>query len=302
MLGFEYICAVSERPAEPERGRYGLPPCRAVWDSVDRVLDDWARERPDLDFTPVGVLSRLAKVRTHVDAEVTAVFAEHGLTAADFQVIVTLRRSGTPYRMPQARLMEALELTSGTVSVRLDRLERIGIVTRAPDPENGRSTIVQLTGKGVAIFDVVAPAHLANEDRLLSALSGRERQALADLLRRLLSSYESHHAGIAEHLGLQLESAPVARRRRQAVGLPDAPGLLVAAVRPGSPAGAAGLMRGDLVVEVDGRPVVSTVTLAELLEAAAAGRTLTFTVLRGDWRRTLRVIVPAWTAVTDGPA
>jgi S1-C subfamily serine protease len=61
-------------------------------------------------------------------------------------------------------------------------------------------------------------------------------------------------------------------------------------------------MRGDLVVEVDGRPVVSTVTLAELLEAAAAGRTLTFTVLRGDWRRTLRVIVPAWTAVTDGPA
>jgi DNA-binding MarR family transcriptional regulator len=293
---------VSEHPAEPVRGPYGVPAWRAGWDSVDRVLDDWARERPDLDFTPVGVLSRLEKVRTHIDSELIAVFAEHGLTAADFTVIVTLRRSGAPYRMPQARLMDALELTSGTVSVRLDRLEKGGIVTRGPDPENGRGAIVQLTRTGVALFDVVAPAHLANEDRLLSALSVPERQALADLLRRLLSSYETQHTGVAEHLGLQLESAPVARRRRQAVGLLDASGLLVAAVRPGSPADAAGIARGDLIVEIDGRPVLSTVTLAELLEAAAAGQLLSVGVLRGDRRRTLRVTAVAATTATHDPA
>jgi DNA-binding MarR family transcriptional regulator len=268
--------------------------CRAGWDSVDQVLDDWARERPDLDFTPVGIMTRLAKVRSHIDAEITAVFAEHGLTAADFQVIVTLRRSGDPYRMPQARLMDALGLTSGTVSVRLDRLEKAGIVSRSPDPASGRAAIVELTGKGVALFDVVAPAHLANEDRLLSALSGPDRQALADLLRRLLSSYENQHAGVAEHLGLQLESAPVARRRRQAVGLPDVPGLLVTGVRPGSAADLAGIARGDLIAEIDGRPVLSTVTLVELLaEARAGGQRLHFTVLRGDQRRTLEMIAVA---------
>jgi len=285
-MGFEYLCAVSEHL----RGPYGVLDCRAGWDSVDQVLDDWARERPDLDFTPVGVVTRLAKVRTHIAAEITALFAEHGLTAADFQVIVMLRRSGTPYLMPQARLTEALGLTSGTVSVRLDRLEKTGIVTRGPDPGSRRSTLVQLTGKGVALFDVVAPAHLANEDRLLSALSGTERQELADLLRRLLSSYEAGQGGIAEHLGLQLESAPVARRRRQAVGLPDAPGLLVTAVKPGSAAETAGLMRGDLIVGIDGRPVLSTVTLAELLDAASGGQRLRCAVLRGDQRYTLDLI------------
>ncbi len=238
--------------------------CRAGWDSVDQVLDDWARERPDLDFTPVGVVTRLAKVRTHIDAEITALFAEHGLTAADFQVIVMLRRSGTPYLMPQARLTDALGLTSGTVSVRLDRLEKIGIVTRGPDPDSRRST--------------------------LSALSGTERQALADLLRRLLSSYETRQAGIAEHLGLQLESAPVARRRRQAVGLPDEPGLLVTAVKPGSAAEAAGLTRGDLIIGIDGRPVLSTVTLAELLDAASSGQRLRCAVLRGDQRHALDLV------------
>ncbi len=102
---------------------------------------DWERERPDLDFTPVGIVTRLARVRTHLDADVTAVFAAHGLTPADFQVIVTLRRFGKPYRLPQARLMDALELTSGTVSVRLDRLESAGIVVRESGTASARSTL-----------------------------------------------------------------------------------------------------------------------------------------------------------------
>ncbi len=114
----------------------------------------------------------------HLDAGVTAVFARNGLTAADFLVVVTLRRSGLPYRMPQARLMNALELTSGTVSVRLDRLVRLGFVVREQDPDNARSTLVRLTEAGAALFDVVAPDHLANEDRLLSALSEPERLTL----------------------------------------------------------------------------------------------------------------------------
>src|SRR5437016_8810679 len=96
-----------------------------------------------------------------------------------------------PLSMPQARLMDALGLTSGTVSVRLDRLEKNGIVTREADPASARGSLVQLTDKGLELFDRVAPVHLANEDRLLSALSSAERQVLADLLRRLLSSFES---------------------------------------------------------------------------------------------------------------
>jgi DNA-binding MarR family transcriptional regulator len=281
---------VSEHRGSADRRAYGVPVCRAGWDSVDHLLDDWSRERPDLDFSPVGVVTRLAKVRTHLDAELTAVFAEHGLTAADFQVIVTLRRAGAPFRMPQSRLMEGLGLTSGTVSVRLDRLVKVGIVTREPDPDNGRSTLVQLTADGLRLFDAVAPAHLANEDRLLSALSPAERQSLADLLRRLLSSLESQTSSVAAHLGLQLESAYVARRRRQSVGLSDTPGLLIASVAAGSVADKAKLARGDLIVAVDGLPTTSTVTLAEFLDGVTDGQRLRFTVLRGNESRTMRLV------------
>ena len=224
---------------------------------------------------------------------ITAVFTAYGLSPADFQVIVTLRRAGEPFRMPQARLMDALELTSGTVSVRLDRLEKNEIVVREPDPDNSRSTQVRLTAKGIALFDAAAPEHLANEERLLSALSVSERQQLADLLRRLLSSYESSHTTVASHLGIRLEPAPVARRRRVAVGLSDTPGLLITTVEPNSVASAAGLARGDLIVRIGATQTLNTVTLVDILDGIADGQRVRVTVLRGDDRKTLTMTAKA---------
>ena len=278
---------MGEQAAGGERLPYGIPASRDAWDSVDRVLADWARERPDLDFTPVGVITRLARLRVYLDAELAAVFAQFGLTAADFLVIVTLRRSGAPYRMPQARLMEALGLTSGTVSVRLDRLERQGIVTREPDPASARASLVQLTATGLALFDQVAPVHLANEDRLLAALTGDERLALAGLLRRLLGSVETPTTDVARDLGLILEPAHLARQRRQAVGLADRAG-----VQPGSPAARAGIERGDLLTCLDGQPVSSSTGLALLLADLAGRRSAAAVVVRGNDEARLRIRLP----------
>jgi hypothetical protein len=67
---------VSERAAGGPSLPYGVPACGGAWDSVDHVLADWARERPDLDFTPVGVVTRLARVRGYLDAAVASVFAQ----------------------------------------------------------------------------------------------------------------------------------------------------------------------------------------------------------------------------------
>jgi DNA-binding MarR family transcriptional regulator len=283
---------VSEHAAGGEFPPYGVPACREAWDSVDHVLADWARERPDLDFTPVGVVTRLARVRGYLDSAVAAVFAGFGLTAADFLVIVTLRRSGAPYRMPQARLMDALGLTSGTVSVRLDRLERRGIVTRTPDPASARGSMVQLTVPGLAMFDQVAPVHLANEDRLLAALTGDERLVLAGLLRRLLASFETRVTDVAGRLGLTLEPAHLSQHRRQAVGLAHRPGMLVAAVRPGSPGAKAGIEHGDLLTHLGGRPVISSTGLALLLDGLAGGDVVAATVVRGNDEMSVEIRLP----------
>jgi DNA-binding MarR family transcriptional regulator len=255
-------------------------------------LLDWARERPDLDFTPVGIVTRLARIRTRIDAELSALFARYGLTGADFTVIVTLRRVGEPYALPQARLMEALGLTSGTVSVRLDRLERNGIVTREADPRSARASVVRLTQSGLDLFDRVAPAHLANEDRLLSALTDAERRTLADLLRRLLADFEASPPQPLAGIGIRLEPAHVARTRRTSVGLGDDPGLLVAEVTPGSPADAAGAQRGDLLVQLSSQPVASTVGLALLLDELRQQRSVTAVLVRGTVTQRVRLPVP----------
>jgi DNA-binding MarR family transcriptional regulator len=288
-LAAKYRFAVSEHTSDGGRLRFGVPACVTSRDRVDQVLLEWDRERPDLDFAPVGVITRLGRARTYLDAELSATFARFGLTAADFVVMVTLRRAGRPYTMPQARLMDALGLTSGTVSVRLDRLERNEIVSRRPDPASARGSLVQLTGKGLRLFDEIVPVHLANEDRLLSALSPGERQTLADLLRRLLAGFESASTDVAGGLGLTLEPAHLARTRRQAVGLSDTPGLLVTDVAAASAADEAGIERGDLITAVDQTATTSGVGLAMLLEDLRHRSTATITLLRGNDQVTTRV-------------
>jgi DNA-binding MarR family transcriptional regulator len=271
---------------------YAAPDCEAAWDSVDYLLADWARERPDLDFSPVAVIYRLGQVRRRLQDRMAEVFAGHGLTPADFLVVVSLRRAGAPYRMPQARLMEALGLTSGTVSLRLDRLAKAGIVVREADPNDRRGSVIRLSEDGLRLFDVLAPEHLANEDRLLSALSDQGRTDLAELLRHLLVSLEPHRPSPDAHLGMSVESAIAARKRRSAVGLTDAAGLLVTAVEAGSPADAAGIQRGDLIIEIGGRPTRSTVTLTQEFNALRNAGFLELTVVRGEERRQFKLERP----------
>jgi DNA-binding MarR family transcriptional regulator len=181
------------------------------------------------------------------------------------------RRAGHPYRLRQSVLMDRLRLTSGTVSLRLTRLVAKGVVTREPDPEVARGALITLTPAGLRLFEQVGPAHLHNEDVLLSALTDDERDQLAGLLRKLLAGFERDR--VTSPLGFTVAPAHLARAMRTAVGLSDTPGLLVTDVEPAGAAATAGILVGDLLVEVDGVPLRSCVTLAEhTREAAGAGR------------------------------
>jgi DNA-binding MarR family transcriptional regulator len=263
-----------------------------VPDSVDRIVAEWHAERPDLPVAPIEVITRLGRVRTRIDDELAAVFAGYDLSPADFTVIAALRRAGAPHALVQSALMARLGLTSGTVSVRLGRLEGKGIVTRSPSSDDARGVLVTLTDKGAQLFDRVAPAHLRNEDVLLSALTDAERDQLAGLLRKLLVGFE--HERSVSPLGFTVAAAHVARRARAAVGLLDRAGLLVRGVEPASPAADAGLQPGDLLVGV-GRadePLLSCVDLAAAT-ATAAGGSLVLTVLRNEQTRTVTITVDA---------
>jgi DNA-binding MarR family transcriptional regulator len=252
-------------------------------DSVDALMASWVARQPALDFSAVGVIARVARVKGQIDAELDRVFAAHGLGAATFAVLVTLARIDAGDGVSQRRLMDELGLTSGTISVRMDRLVKEGLVGRRPDPESRRSTLISLTPAGRELFERVVPAHLTNGRRLLAALDDDEQDLLAALLRKLLVEFEGSRppADARLRLGLALAPAHAAIGMRESVGLPPVAGLLVRGVEADGPAGQAGVRLGDVLVASGGRELRSISALYAAIDDVAAGRSLPLRLWRG---------------------
>jgi DNA-binding MarR family transcriptional regulator len=155
-------------------------------DGVDQILTQWRQQRPDLDPSPIGVVGRVSRLARELERRLEPVYRAHGLEPGWHALLATLRRTGPPFRMRPTDLTSALMLTSSGTTKRLDRLEQAGLVARAPDPTDRRGTLIALTDKGRELIDGLTPDHLANEERLLSALTPEERERLADLLRKLM--------------------------------------------------------------------------------------------------------------------
>jgi len=156
-------------------------------------MAQWASIRADVDTTPIAVVARLGRVTAYIDAGLNAKLGEFGLTREAWDVLASLRREGPPYRLSPTQLYMSLMRSSGAMTHRLAALERAGLVKRLADPDDGRGILVVLTAKGVRLVDRVAPEHVANERRLLAALTDGERSELAGLLRKLLAAYEREH-------------------------------------------------------------------------------------------------------------
>jgi DNA-binding MarR family transcriptional regulator len=153
-------------------------------DHVDTILEQWARERPDLDASPIGLIGRLHRLADVLNVELRKVFAQEGLGDGDFDVLVTLRRHGAPYELTPGELGASTMVTSSAVTKRIDRLERAGLVTRAVSTDDARSRRIRLTRSGLELIDRMMSVHVANEQRLVAGLSERDRAQLAAILRR----------------------------------------------------------------------------------------------------------------------
>jgi DNA-binding MarR family transcriptional regulator len=159
-------------------------------DGVDEIIEQWRRERPDVDVAPIGVIGRISRLARELERRVEAVQVEHGLDGGWYDVLATLRRSGAPYRLRASDFAGSLMLTSSGTTKRLDRLERAGLIAREPDPDDRRGVLIALTPKGREAVERALVAHVANEQGLLSGLTKREQRQLADLLRKLQLSLD----------------------------------------------------------------------------------------------------------------
>jgi DNA-binding MarR family transcriptional regulator len=163
-------------------------------DEVDAIVAAWQRERPDLDVEPLQVLSRLDRLAGVLGNRRAAVFARHQLRRHEFDVLAVLRRAGEPFALTAGELAARTYVTSGTMTSRLDGLTERGLVTRAPDREDGRLVRVGLTPAGRELVDAAFAELIEAERELLAPLGEHARAALAGSLRVLLATATSDPA------------------------------------------------------------------------------------------------------------
>lgn len=232
-------------------------------DAVDRLVDDLATSEPDLDLGPVSVVNRIMRLAPRFERVLADSVARHGLSLAEFSLLSILRRQGPPFRVAQRELSRRLLLTQATVSVRLDRLERAGLLRREPGVSGRRQDVV-LTAEGRARMDAAVADHLDAEAGLVQALEPSDRTTLAALLRRLTIEHEGPEERRLPPgctvAGARATQASYARLGQQA----PATGLLVVDVEVGGAAQSAGMRVGDLIALVDDHPVLGLADLTPL--------------------------------------
>ncbi len=157
-------------------------------DEVDRLIAAWKRERPDLDTSPLAVLSRITRISRHLDLARREAFAT--LDNGGFDVLAALRRTGAPYQLSPTQLMQETLVASGTMTNRLDRLEELELITRKQDPTDGRGSLVTLTRAGVRAVDTALEELLAHERTLLTGINKGQQSELAELLSLLEATLE----------------------------------------------------------------------------------------------------------------
>ncbi len=160
-------------------------------DEVDRIVGAWRAQRPDLDFSPLGVLSRVDRLSRHLDRARREAFRRSDLEPWEWDVLSALRRAGEPFQLSPKQLLQQTLVSSGTMTNRIDRLVGRRLVRREADPGDGRSILVTLTEEGRTRVDAAITRLVDAEAELLAVLSRGDRERLAGLLRKLSLEFDA---------------------------------------------------------------------------------------------------------------
>ncbi|MBS1698862.1 MAG: MarR family transcriptional regulator [Actinobacteria bacterium] len=160
-------------------------------DEVDRIVAAWNTQRPDLDFSPLEVLSRVDRLSRLLDRARRDVFRRSDLETWEWDVLSALRRAGAPFQLSPKQLLQQTLVSSGTMTNRIDRLVGRRLVHREADPDDGRSVLVTLTDDGRVRVDAAITRLVDVEATMLSALGRGDRERVAVLLRKLSLSFDA---------------------------------------------------------------------------------------------------------------
>lgn len=164
-------------------------------DPVDKLISQWAHERPELDCSSLSVVVRVLFLAKMFRQSAERALAPLDLKLWEYDVLSALRRQGPPFQLPATGLARASMLTTGAMTNRIDRLEERGLVARATDPADRRGVNVRLTERGRQLTDAAIEARLTAANGQLEALSVAERRVVSEGLRKVFLSVGPDAAG-----------------------------------------------------------------------------------------------------------
>jgi len=159
-------------------------------DHVDRFLETINLVFPDLDLEVEGLVDRINGISRRINRALDETLRELGLELGEYKLLSVLSQAGEPHRSTPGALSKRMELSSGAMTNRLDRLEQAGLVRRLPDPDDRRGVLVELTDAGRTAWEQSVSAQAEKESLVAAALSAKEKEQLNALLRRLMREFE----------------------------------------------------------------------------------------------------------------
>jgi DNA-binding MarR family transcriptional regulator len=160
-----------------------------VTEHVRWVAANWPQIDPEVE----GIVVRVEKIHRQFQEAFRASLGDAGLTKEEWKVIIALHDSVRSHGW----LCQDLDVSTGAMTNRLDKLERRGLIRRAPDPHDRRGVLLELTGTGRSQLEAYIEAGAGRERELVSDLTPAEKRELNRLMSKLLASLQAKAAGKA---------------------------------------------------------------------------------------------------------
>ncbi|MEE9407486.1 MAG: MarR family transcriptional regulator [Polaribacter sp.] len=159
-------------------------------DLIDSLISGWKEERPELDTSAMEVVGRILKLSKVLEKRASKSLSIYNIHYTDLDVLATIRRSGKPYELTPSQLMKSVLITSGAMTALLNRLTKLDLIYRSPDPKDGRIKLVGLTKKGFKLIDKAIETRFVEASDAIKILNKTENMALSILLKKLLKSLD----------------------------------------------------------------------------------------------------------------
>jgi DNA-binding MarR family transcriptional regulator len=158
-----------------------------VIEHVRWVVANWPQIDPEVE----GIVVRIEKLHRHFQEAFRASLGEAGLTKEEWKVLMALHDSVRSHGW----LCQDLDVSTGAMTNRLDKLERRGLIRRTPDPNDRRGVLLELTETGQSQLEEYVEAGAGRERELVDDLTLAEKRELNQLMSKLLASLQTKDAG-----------------------------------------------------------------------------------------------------------